>query len=162
VCAILADRDRLRLFGLIAKEPAGVAVAGLSLDQRGQRALGKLLQSGLVEQAGDCYVVQPDTFRRALGEQASGAAMEGASARVGALFSRGQLVSMPRAGALRIELLRYLLRRFERDRVYSEKEIQELLEPIYGDHAAVRRYLVDEGLMARDNLGTYWRVDVPA
>jgi hypothetical protein len=161
VCAALADRDRLRLFAEIARDPAGVPVATLQLDQRGQKALGKLLRAGLVERAGDSFVVRPETFREALGEPDSAATMPGASARVSALFSRGRLVSMPRPGALRTELLRYLLQRFGQDRAYSEKEIAELLEPVYGDHAAVRRYLVDEGLMDRDNRGTYWRVDVP-
>jgi hypothetical protein len=162
VCAALADRDRLRLFGEIARDPAGVPVATLQLDPRGRKALGKLLGAGLVERAGDNFVVRPETFREALGEPDSATVtMPGASARVSALFSRGRLVSMPRPGALRTEMLRYLLQRFGPDRAYSEKEIAELLEPVYGDHAAVRRYLVDEGLMDRDNLGTYWRVDVP-
>jgi hypothetical protein len=162
VCAALADRDRLRLFGEIARDPAGVPVSGLVLDPRGRKALGKLLGAGLVERHGDRFVARPETFREALGEQDSGVTtMAGASARVSALFSRGRLVSMPRPGALRTELLRYLLERFDQDRAYSEKEIGELLEPVYGDHASVRRYLVDEGLMDRDNLGTYWRVDVP-
>jgi hypothetical protein len=161
VCAALADRDRLRLFGEIARDPAGIPVATLQLDQRGQKALGKLLGAGLVERAGANFVARPETFRAALGEPDSAATMPGASARVSALFSRGRLVSVPRPGALRTELLRYLLGRFDPDRAYSEKEIAELLEPVYGDHAAVRRYLVDEGLMDRDNLGTYWRVDVP-
>jgi hypothetical protein len=161
VCAALADPDRLRLFGEIARDPAGVPVGTLQLDQRGRKALGKLLGSGLVERAGDSFVVRPETFRAAMGEPDSGPTMPGASARVSALFSRGRLVSVPRPGALRTELLRYLLQRFGQDRAYSEQEIAELLEPVYGDHAAVRRYLVDEGLMDRDNLGTYWRVDVP-
>jgi hypothetical protein len=161
VCAALADPDRLQLFGEIARDPAGVPVATLQLDQRGRKALGKLLGSGLVERAGDSFVVRPETFRAAMGEPDSAPAMPGASARVSALFSRGRLVSVPRPGALRTELLRYLLQRFGQDRAYSEQEIAELLEPVYGDHAAVRRYLVDEGLMDRDNFGTYWRVDVP-
>jgi hypothetical protein len=161
VCAALADRDRLRLFGEIARDPDGVPAAALSLDKRGQKALGKLLRAGLVERDGDRYLARPGTFRESLGERDSGTAMPGASARVSALFSRGELISIPRPGALRIELLRYLLERFEQDRAYSEKEVQELLEPVYGDHATVRRYLVDQGLMDRDNFGTYWRVDVP-
>lgn len=161
VCAALADRDRLRLFAEIARDPAGVPVATLQLDQRGKKALGKLLGAGLVERAGDSFVVRPETFREALGEPDSAATMPGASARVSAQFSRGRLVSMPRPGALRTELLRFLLQRFEQDRAYSEKEMAELLGPANVDHAMVRRYLVDEGLMNRDNFGTYWRVDVP-
>jgi hypothetical protein len=161
VCAALADRHRLRLFGRIAAEAAGLPVAGLTLDERDRKALNSLLQSGVIGRTGDHYVARPETFRQALAEQDSDTAMIGASARVGALFSGGKLTSMPRPGALRRELLSYLAERFERDRTYSEKELQQLLAPVLSDHATLRRYLVEEGIMARDNLGTYWRADVP-
>jgi hypothetical protein len=164
VCAALADADRLRLFGTISKEPAGVAVADLQLGPRGQKALAKLLRAGLVERAADRYLVRPEAFRRALAAEdrtagVAGAGVAGASVRVAALFSHGQLVSMPRPGALRTELLRYLAERFQPGRTYREREVREQLEPVYRDHAALRRYLVDEGIMARDNLGIYWRAD---
>jgi hypothetical protein len=169
VCAALADADRLRLFGTISKEPSGVAVADLQLGPRGQKALAKLLRAGLVERAADRYLVRPEVFRQALADEdrpagvagggVAGGGVAGASVRVAALFSRGRLVSMPRPGALRTELLRYLAERFQPGRTYSEREVGEQLEPTYSDHAALRRYLVDEGIMARDNLGTYWRAD---
>jgi hypothetical protein len=162
VCAALADADRLRLFGTISREPTGVAAADLQLGPRGQKALAKLLRTGLVEHATGRYLVRPEVFRQALADEdsAAGVADAGAadaSTRVAALFSHGKLVSMPRPGALRTELLRYLAGRFQPGRRYSEREVREQLEPVYGDHAALRRYLVDEGIMARDNLGTYWR-----
>lgn len=164
MCAALADADRLRLFGTIAKEPAGVAAADLQLGPRGQKALAKVLRAGLVERAADRYLVRPEVFRQALADEdttagVADAGLAGASVRVAALFSRGKLVSMPRPGALRTELLRYLAGRFQPGRRYSEQEVREQLEPVYGDHAALRRYLVEEGIMARDNLGTYWRTD---
>jgi hypothetical protein len=159
VCAALADDDRLRLFGRISQDRAGVRVADLGLDRRGLKALERLLRTGLVDRAGDCYVVRPEAFRLAAEDQASSAAADGVSARVAALFSGSKLTFMPRAGALRTELLRYLVERFRRDRAYSEKEIRDGLQPAYSDHAALRRYMVDEGILARDNLGTYWRPD---
>jgi hypothetical protein len=66
---------------------------------------------------------------------------------------------MPRHGSLRTELLRYLVERFDRHRAYSESEVRDGLQPVYADHAALRRYMVDEGILARDSLGTYWRPD---
>lgn len=161
VCAALADRNRLRLFGMIAAEPDGYPVDGLALDERDRKALHSLLQSGVIGRTGERYVARPETFRQALAEQDSDTALIGASARVGALFRRGQLTAMPRPGALRTELLRYLAERFEPGRTYREKELAELLTPVFSDHAALRRYLVEEGIMARDNLGSYWRADVP-
>jgi hypothetical protein len=163
VCASLADRDRLRLFGTICRDLDGLAVADLHLDVKGRKALEKLLAAGLVERDGDRYVVRPETFRQAVvdyhGEANVSLGVLGASERVAALFSRGKLVSIPRPGALRTELLRFLADRFSRERSYSEEEVRDLLQLVHTDHATLRRYMVDEGILSRDNLGTYWRPD---
>jgi hypothetical protein len=63
---------------------------------------------------------------------------------------------MPRAGRLRTELLAALAARFEPGRTYSEADVRRELEPVY-DHAVLRRYLIDERLLERDNHGSYWR-----
>jgi hypothetical protein len=77
---------------------------------------------------------------------------------VRALFSRGRLVEIPRAPELRLELLRHLAERFEPGRSYREPEVNALLREVHDDHAALRRYLVDARLLARDDDGaTYWR-----
>jgi hypothetical protein len=160
VFAALADDGRLRMFGEIARDPGGVAAGDLPLDRKGRKMLSRLLEAGLVERDGERYVSRPRVFREALAAaEPPPAPLDGASDRVAALFSRGRLTAMPRAGELRTELLRYLVRRFDGDRAYSEQELRELLEPVHSDHAALRRYLVDEGLLNRDNLGTYWRPD---
>jgi hypothetical protein len=164
VCAALADRERLRLFGAICREPDGVAAAGLALSPGGRRAMGRLLGAGLVQRDGEMYVVRAETFLQALRAAPDaaepGAGAEGATDRVAALFSRGRLVSMPRPGELRSELLRWLAERFEHGRTYREADIRSALEPYY-DHAVLRRYLVDEGVLERDNHGSYWRPDRP-
>ncbi|MEP7025019.1 MAG: DUF2087 domain-containing protein [Actinomycetota bacterium] len=158
VCAALADNDRLRLFGEISRSPAGIPVADLQLDPHGRKALGKLLGAGLVERTSGSYLVRPEVFREALQDQGSPAGADGANDRIAALFSKGKLTAMPRPGALRTELLRYLIQRFDHDQTYTEAQLREAFQPVYGDHAALRRYLVEEELMARDNHGSYWRV----
>lgn len=47
---------------------------------------------------------------------------------------------------------------FEPGRSYSEKEVNELLEPVYDDYIALRRYLVMYGFMKRDQDGTNYRL----
>ena len=164
MCAALADRDRLRLFGTICREPGGLEPGQLHLDSRDRKALEKLLAAGMVERDGDRYVVRAETFRHAIvhgdGDRRD-PALAGASDEVAALFSRGKLVNMPRYGSvLCAELLGYLADRFfARDRAYTEWEVRELLQQVYDDHAALRRYLVDDGLLNRDNYGAYWRPD---
>jgi hypothetical protein len=39
---------------------------------------------------------------------------------------------------------------------YREAEVNAVLKSVYDDHAALRRYLIDEGLMSRES-GLYWR-----
>ena len=46
--------------------------------------------------------------------------------------------------------------RFEPGRGYSEREVNDVLSPIFDDVCTLRRDLVGEGLLARDARG-YWR-----
>lgn len=49
------------------------------------------------------------------------------------------------------------MKRFELNKIYSEKEINEILKSIYTDFAIIRRSLIDYGLMGRNQDGTeYW------
>jgi hypothetical protein len=53
-------------------------------------------------------------------------------------------------------VLEWVAGRFERERRYSEKEVNGILLGVHDDPASLRRYLVDEGLLGRE-AGTYWR-----
>ena len=54
-------------------------------------------------------------------------------------------------------LLDQVAQAFEPGRRYQELAVNEILKAIYDDHAALRRYLVDEDLLSRTPDGTYWR-----
>jgi len=43
---------------------------------------------------------------------------------------------------------------------YPEREVDAMLRAWHPDHAALRRHLVDEDLLARD-AGMYWRIGGP-
>ena len=49
---------------------------------------------------------------------------------------------------------------FEPGRRYDEKEVNVIVGAFFTDHAALRRYLVDEGFLDRDH-GEYWRARRP-
>ncbi|HTZ44929.1 MAG TPA: DUF2087 domain-containing protein [Jatrophihabitans sp.] len=68
----------------------------------------------------------------------------------------GRLPVLPRAGAKRALLLRYLATAFEPGVRYRETEVNEIVRTWHPDVAALRRYLVDEGLLSRES-GEYWR-----
>ena len=59
-------------------------------------------------------------------------------------------------------ILRWLLERcFAEDRPYPEKEVNQRLALHHPDVASLRRYLVDEGYLARE-AGVYTRTKPPA
>ena len=63
---------------------------------------------------------------------------------------------MPAKRSRRLVVLDRVAQVFEPGRRYSEHEVNAMLRPFYDDHAALRRYLVDEGLLSRED-GQYWR-----
>ena len=68
---------------------------------------------------------------------------------------RGGLPVVPR-GAKRSVLLAYLATAFEPGVRYPETEVNAIVGVWNPDVAALRRYLVDEGLLARQD-SVYWR-----
>ena len=54
-------------------------------------------------------------------------------------------------------ILDHVCRVFEPGVRYSEREVSVLLRAFHPDYAALRRYLVDEGFLARAD-GVYWRI----
>ncbi|MFL5749697.1 MAG: DUF2087 domain-containing protein [Chloroflexota bacterium] len=69
----------------------------------------------------------------------------------------GRLVSIPAKPSKRNLLLPWLLDQcFPEDRDYEEKEVNQRLALMHRDVSALRRYLVDAGLMTRDG-GIYRR-----
>lgn len=76
---------------------------------------------------------------------------------LGAYFRGERLTAMPRRGRRRRIVLEHVVQRFEPGRRYAEVEVNAELRPAWADVAALRRHLVDDGLLARSN-GEYWRI----
>lgn len=54
-------------------------------------------------------------------------------------------------------VLTEIAKRFDTERKYSEKQVNELLKEVYDDYVEIRRYLIDYGLMEREPDGSqYW------
>lgn len=76
---------------------------------------------------------------------------------IAAFIRDGRLASIPSQGAKRQVILRYLLDHcFAEDRAYPEPEVNRRLAAYHPDVAALRRYMVDAGLMTRSG-GEYRR-----
>jgi hypothetical protein len=131
----LADPARLQLFARIC--------AGLPADNA--KLVKRLVDAGLVTVDGDAYRVVPEVFREALAK-APADPLDG-------LFRHGRLVTIPHSGKRRRLLLAHLAERFEPGRLYTEQDVREKLSMVHDDHATLRRYLVDEGLLQRSSDG---------
>jgi hypothetical protein len=79
------------------------------------------------------------------------------SASVLRTFLRGgRLTQIPTQHAKRLVVLDHICRVFEIGVHYPEKEVDALLRAFHPDHAALRRYLVEDGFLAREH-NVYWR-----
>src|SRR5215471_15866432 len=72
------------------------------------------------------------------------------------LDADGRLASMPAKFSKRRYVLEHIVCAFEPGVQYSELEVNAVLRAFYGDYVALRRYLIDADLMAREG-GVYWR-----
>ena len=70
----------------------------------------------------------------------------------------GTLKSIPTQHKKLLAVLRFLAQEFEPGQKYAEKQVNITLARRYPDAASLRRYLVDNGLLAREG-GFYWRVE---
>jgi len=137
-----------------------------ALDARASgRALQRLVDAGLVVRADDGTLhVLGEAFAlaaRAAAEQeppnVEHADEPAEVAKVLRVFVRdGRLTSIPAVHSKRLIVLDWLVQRFEPGRRYSEQMVNLMLGQVHADTAALRRYLVDDGLLSRAN-GQYWR-----
>jgi hypothetical protein len=68
----------------------------------------------------------------------------------------GRLEQMPAKRSRRLVVLDQVARTFEPGHRYPEREVNDMLRRFWPDHAALRRYLVDEGFLDRAD-SVYWR-----
>ncbi|MGH9135219.1 MAG: DUF2087 domain-containing protein [Ilumatobacteraceae bacterium] len=164
---LLADDDRRRMF-------AAVELGGSTLDSaarlaglptgRAAKALSSLAGAGLVVQGDDggLHVVGAAfqvAARGALSRPPSDehADQPDAKRRVLDAFVRGgRLTQIPTSRQKRLVVLDWLAQEFEPGRHYSEAMVNLVLGKRHADTAALRRYLVDEGMLDRAG-GEYWR-----
>jgi len=128
-------------------------------------ALRRLEAGGLVQRTGGGYQPVVDVFKQAAREAAPPAEQHGyaddrVEAVVRAFVRDGRLTGVPAQVGRRRMLLEHVVQSFEPGRDYPEREVNAVLRAWTEggglDHVSLRRYLVDEGLLARaDN--TYRR-----
>lgn len=162
---IAVDPVRLAILGAAAVgeiDPAAIAAAtGVTL-RRVQREVGNLIQSGLLV-AGrlDVALLQHVASQLPRVPEAAPEVIEGPwtpeeARTLQTFFSGDRLTEIPAAQGKRRVVLERLAMEFEPGIRYPEREVNFTLALFHADFAALRRYLVDEGIMTRAD-GVYWR-----
>ena len=145
-----------------AGTPSEVA-AGSGLPARDVvRALRRLEQGGLVNVVDGRLVADTEAFKDAVREGGPTPPDEPLdpdrqrAAVLRAFVRDGHLVQLPVARAKRRVVLEHIAACFEPGIRYPERAVDAILRAWYDDYVTIRRYLIDEDLMAREN-GLYWR-----
>jgi hypothetical protein len=174
----LADQNRLRVVGLLAKESMTgeqiAALLGVSTSTASHH-LSYLVHVGLVsgEPQGyyTRYTLRMDAIhalagkllsRDELPKLAAGIDMDAYDQKVlqNFLDAEGRIKQFPAQRKKFEVLLRHVLKAFEPGARYTEKEVNEILSRFNDDTAYLRRSLIDMKLMAREGGGgAYWRID---
>ena len=173
---VLADATRLRIFGLLASREFSVQELATTLELKEPTVshhLARLKKLGLVTMRPEGnvhhYVLQLDSLREMVRhilspEQLTLTVCEDLdldrySRKVLDTFlEEGKLKEIPAQRRKRDVVLRWLLHHFDKERRYSEREINETLKRFHWDTATLRREFIMTRMMQREE-GFYWRVD---
>lgn len=171
-----ADANRLKIVGLLARQPYSVEELAVLLDLKASTVshhLARLAQIGLVSAKADSYynIYQLDEnalqskSRDLFSQENLAAAVVDVDAdaydnKVVKVYVRkdGSLKTIPAQRKKLEAVLRYVVKAFELNKKYSEKKVNEILSQYHQDTASLRRELVGYGLMKRaGGGGDYWR-----
>lgn len=174
----LADANRLKIVGLLAKQDLSVEEIAEMLGVSAPTAshhLSRLSKAGLVSARAEGYysVYQLETraleekARRLLAQEtlpavASDVDVEAYDRKVLKSFldTDGRIKAFPSQRKKLEVIMRYITDAFEPGKRYNEKEVNEILSRFSDDTAGMRRDLVDLGLLERETGGrAYWRAE---
>ena len=158
---LLADPQRLRVVAALvlgARTAADVGEATGLDARRVENSLRRLRSVGLVVTDGSGLRLREELFMEATRVEQANRVQEDPFVR------DGRLVKLPAQRGRRRAVLEQVSTAFEPGRRYPERDVVEVLKRWCDggevDHVTVRRYLVDEGLLSRDD-GVYWRSGGP-
>jgi hypothetical protein len=168
----MTNADRLRIVGLLsqgAKRTADIAAALGMHPSDVNRHLEQLTASNVVRETNGLYDLNEKAIESLArgqfeGTRKSYVPQDDQQEDVRKVLKNflnpdGTLKQIPPMGNKMLIILNFIVDAFAFDTNYTEKEVNAILRRFHIDTAALRRYLVDYGLMARESDGTkYWRV----
>lgn len=174
----LADANRLKIIGLLSQQEFTVEQLAEMLNLSSSTVshhLAKLTKAGLVSARAESYYnvykletrTLEDMARRLLAKEtlpavASDVDLNAYDRKVLNNYSLpdGRLKAIPLQQKKLLAVLRYVVREFEPNVRYSEKQVNQVLARFHEDYARLRRELVEFRFMDRKGGGgDYWRID---
>jgi hypothetical protein len=70
----------------------------------------------------------------------------------------GTLISIPVKFHKKLAVLRHIASELSPDTKYPEKQLNEIIAKFHPDTAALRRYMIEYGILERDAESVYWLV----
>lgn len=172
---VLGNESRLRLIGLLANEEQNVGQLAAALGVKEPTVshhLSQLKSLNLVQMRAEgnnrIYSLNVKVLERMNKDMFTASNMANVVAnaptpeeKVLRTFLDGdQITAIPAKRAKQQIIARWLIEKFEHDRQYEEREINEIIKQHNWDWAHWRRFMIDEHMMARAG-GFYWRIDGP-
>jgi hypothetical protein len=168
----MASADRLRVIGVLVRGPSTQAQIADQLHVPVRDVfdhLSFLVQAGVIRESDGVYELDEKAVEALARGQFEGqrpaydakdAKQEDARKVLkNFLNADGSLKQLPPMGNKLLIVLNFIVDVFAYDTFYTEKEVNTILRRFHPDTAALRRYLVDYKLMAREGDGSkYWRV----
>ena len=71
----------------------------------------------------------------------------------------GTLISIPVKPAKKIAVLRHIASNLSADTKYPEKELNAIIANFHDDTAAIRRHMIEFGIVERDGDSGYWVIE---
>ena len=68
----------------------------------------------------------------------------------------GTLISIPAKASKKIAVLELIASKLSPDTKYPEKELNAIIANFHDDTAAIRRYMIEFGILERDGGSVYW------
>ena len=68
----------------------------------------------------------------------------------------GTLISIPVKPAKKIAVLNHIAKELSPDTKYPEKELNAVIAKYHADTAAIRRHMIEFGILERDGGSVYW------
>ncbi len=171
----LADANRLKIIGLLAQGDLSVEqmaeILGISSSTVSHH-LARLSRAGLVSARAQSYYsiyhLNAEKLESLAKEILAEETLPAITAQVNMdaydqkvirnyTNADGTVKALPSQQKKLIAILRYVSRRLEPGKRYSEKEISQVLEKYHPDYAFLRRSLIEYKMMERENGGgAYW------